>query len=79
MRVGPSIIFVVLLGILAGCSTPEEKAAKAQQESYEAQGAVAEERLKLVDEYRKCVTDSGEDALKMEACDTYLKAAEALK
>ena len=79
MRVGPSIVFIVLLGVLAGCSTPEEKAAKAEQQSYEAQSAVAEERLKLIDEYRECVIDAGEDTLKMEGCDTYLKAADALK
>jgi hypothetical protein len=79
MKVGLSIITIVLLGVLTGCASPEEKAAKAQQQSYEAQGAVAKERLKLVDQYRDCVTASGDDAVRIEACDSYLKAAEALK
>lgn len=66
----------LLLSIAAlavfGCSSPQDRA-------YEAQEQVHEERLKLVAEYRKCVEEAGDDKLKAEACDQYLKAAEALK
>ena len=79
MRFCKTLIGVTCLGLLAACSSPEEDAAKAQKRSYDAIGAVAEERLKLVDEYRDCVADSGSDAQKIEACDTFLRAAEALK
>ncbi len=79
MRLYKVLVYVTCLGLLAACSSPEEDAAKAQKRSYDALGAVAEERLKLVDEYRDCVGASGGDELKVEACDSYLRAAEALK
>lgn len=70
-----------LLGLLllalttAGCGGGAERA---QKGAYKAQQNVAEERLKLVDKYQQCVKDAGDDTQKVEACDTYLKAAEAL-
>ena len=79
MRFSKALVCVTGLGFLAACSTPAEDAAKAQKRSYDATGAVAEERLKLVDEYRDCVGASAGDELKVEACDSYLRAAEALK
>ncbi len=69
----------VLMGLLTACSSPEEDAAKAQKRSYDALGAVAQERLELVDKYQTCVEEAAGDNLKIEACDTYLRAAEALK
>ena len=71
---------IASLGLLTACSSsPEERAAKAKQRSYEAYEEVARERLRLVDLYRDWVTDAGADAVKVEACDSYLRAAEALK
>lgn len=69
----------ILVGLLAGCASPEEKAAKAQERSYQAQESVAKRRLKLVDQYQACVKDAGGDKQKAAACDSYLRAAEALK
>jgi hypothetical protein len=54
------------------CSNPQKKA-------YRAQEAVHKERLKLVDEYKKCLQKAGDNKAKTEACDQYLRAAEALK
>jgi len=67
-------IFVLafVVGLTLACSTPQERAYKAQEK-------VHSERLKLVDEYKKCVENAGTDNVKIEACDRYLKAAEALK
>ena len=65
-----SLAFV--LGLTLACSTPQERAYKAQEN-------VHKERLKLVDEYKKCLEKAGTDNEKIEACDRYLKAAEALK
>lgn len=73
------VICASVLGLLAACSTPEKDAARAQKRSYEAQEDVAKERLKLVEEYQDCVEDAEGDALRIEACDSYLRAAEALK
>jgi len=69
-------IYIFLLAFAVGmtlaCSTPQDKAYKAQEK-------VHKERLKLVDEYQKCLKKAGEDKEKIEACDQYLRAAEALK
>ena len=73
------LVCVVSMGLLAACSSPEKDAARAQERSYEAQENVALERLKLVEKYQVCVKDAGADTLKIEACDSYLRAAEALK
>ena len=67
-----SVIVTFLVLAVMACSSPQDKA-------YKAQGAIHNERLKLVDEYKKCVKESGTDNVKVEACDQYLKAAEALK
>ena len=67
------------LALLAACSSPQDKAADAQKGSYEAQERVAKQRLDLVNQYQKCVKDAGDNQQKAAACDSYLKAAEALK
>ena len=66
-------------GLFAACSTPQERAADAQAGASEAQQKVAEERLKLVNKYQTCVKEAGADQQKAAACDSYLKAADALK
>ncbi len=75
------LVAVIAVATVSACSspTPEERAARAKQQSYEAQTGIAKERLRLVDQYRDCVIEAGEDIVKVEACDSYLKAAEALK
>jgi len=62
---------VVAVGALAACSSPQDRAAKAQEGAYDAQQKVAQERLKLVEKYQAC--------MKAAACDSYLKSADALK
>jgi uncharacterized protein YcfL len=57
---------------LLGCSSPQDRA-------YDAQEKVHKERLALIEQYQACLKDAGNDPLKTEACDQYLKAAEALK
>ena len=65
------LIFIVLLLTFA-CSNPQDRAYKAQE-------GIHKERLKLVDQYQKCIKKAGPDKAKVEACDQYLRAAEALK
>ena len=69
-------ISVVVLG---ACSSPADRASKAQEQSFKAQGNIATERLDLVAKYQDCVEKASNDRQKIEACDSYLKAAEALK
>ena len=66
------LLLPILALTLASCSSHQDKAYKAERK-------VHEERLKLIDEYRACLKKSGENKEKIEACDQYLKAAEALK
>ncbi len=68
-----------VIGLLAACSSPQEDAAKAQAGAFEAQEKVAKQRLELVEKYQTCVDEAAGDQLKIDACDSYLKAAEALK
>ena len=79
MRRFQILICIVFLGFLAACSTPEKDAARAQKRSYEAQEDVARQRLDLVVKYQDCVKNAAGDALMVEACDSYLRSAEALK
>jgi outer membrane biogenesis lipoprotein LolB len=62
--------------MLAGCGSSAERA---QKNAYKAQQNVSEERLRLVEQYQDCIKDAGDDAQKAEACDHYLRAADALK
>jgi outer membrane biogenesis lipoprotein LolB len=66
------IVLSFVAFVLLSCASPQDRA-------YEAQEQVHKERLKLIDEYQECRNKAGDDKLKTEACDQYLKAAEALK
>ena len=70
---------VTLIALLTACSTPQDRAADAQKGAYNAQEQVAKARLQLVEKYQACVKDAGGNQQKAAACDSYLKAAEALK
>ncbi len=63
--------FIVALALLS-CVSPQDRA-------YEAQEGVHNERLELIEKYQECLKEAAGDNLKTEACDQYLKAAEALK
>jgi hypothetical protein len=79
MRCLQILICIVFMGLLAACSNPQKDVARAQERPYEAREDVARQRLELVDKYQQCVKNAAGDALKVEACDSYLRAAETLK
>jgi outer membrane biogenesis lipoprotein LolB len=66
------IILCIVTFVLAGCSSSQDKAYKAQE-------GVHKQRLELVDKYQKCMEEAGDDAMKADGCEQYLKAADALK
>ena len=71
MRLFVILTFAFLAGGLAACSSsPQDRAAKAQERAYQAREEAVQQRLRLVDKYKDCV---------VEACDSYLRAAEALR
>jgi hypothetical protein len=61
-----------VVGISTGCASSQTKA-------YRAQEKVHSQRLQLIENYKKCLEKAGEDQVKVEKCDRYLKASEALK
>lgn len=68
-----------VIALLTGCSSPQERAADAQASASKAQEEVANRRLQLVDQYQSCIKDAAGNQQKAAACDSLLKAAEALK
>ena len=79
MRYVTVVACAMLMGFAGACSSPNKDAARAQERSHKAQEEVAKERLRLVDKYQSCVKKASGDVEKIEACDSYLRAAEALK
>ncbi len=67
------VILLVMFSLtVLGCTSSQDKAYQAQEE-------VHKERLALIEKYQKCLDAAGGDDAKVETCDQYLKAAEALK
>jgi hypothetical protein len=66
------LTLALAFGIMTACSSSQDRAYKAQEK-------VHKERLELVEKYNKCMEKAGDDAQKKEACEQYLKSAEALK
>ena len=64
-------VFAVIL-MITGCGSAERKANKSIAN-------VNDERLSLIADNEKCIKKAGEDEAKSEACDSYLKAADALR
>ena len=65
-------LFALIVGLTLGCASSQDKAYKAQEKVYN-------ERLELVEKYQQCLKEAGDDKVKAEVCEQYLKAAEALK
>ena len=66
------LFYVLPVLLLAGCATPEERAAAAQEE-------ITEKRMELIEQHQDCVKDAKGDQQKIDACQHYLKEAEALR
>jgi len=75
-------IIIVIIGFALvftiSCSGAERQAQRADRRHSDSATAVNKERLKLIDDYKKCIDKAGADQEKSEKCDSYLKAAEAL-
>ena len=69
VRIFVLVLVVVTMGACGG----------AERKAHQAEADVRNERFRLVEKYQKCVKKAGEDSAKVDACDSYLKAADALK
>ncbi|MDX1430983.1 MAG: hypothetical protein R3286_00920 [Gammaproteobacteria bacterium] len=65
-------VLVAVLVATAGCTSAEERAARADAQ-------IKEERLNTLAEYKECVRDADGKSDKLRTCDALLKAVEALK
>jgi hypothetical protein len=79
MRLASMLACSGSFALVSACGSAERDAARAQERAYEAQERVAEQRLELVEKYQDCVEDAGGNQAKAAACESYLKAADALK
>jgi hypothetical protein len=73
MKVKPCVCVLAITLLIAGCGGNAER-----RESKSA-AAINNERISLIRSYEKCLKKAGDDEVKSEACDTYLKSAEALR
>ncbi len=72
MRKLISIFFVLAMSGFVGCTTGAERAAEADAD-------FKEERLKILKKYQDCVEEHHGDAKKLQSCEHYLKAIDAMK
>jgi len=79
MKLVKTLIVVFFVVMVVACGHRERQAHKATRKASDYQSKIAQERLNLVEDYKKCIKTAGEDKNKIEACDSYLKAAESLK
>jgi len=67
-----TIVSVLVIAVLvAACGSGQRKVNKSE-------AAINEERLSLIEDYKKCVKKAGKDEAKLEACESYRKAADSL-
>jgi len=79
MKSVKALIIVCVVVMVVACGGSARRANRATAKSADSQSKIAQERLKLVEDYKKCIKKAGEDKNKIEACDSYLKAAESLQ
>jgi len=72
MRKIISIIFIVAMSALVGCTSGAERAAEADAD-------LKEERLKILQKYQDCVDQHKDDEKMLKSCEHYLKAIESTK
>ena len=72
MKLMRIFLVVIVAGMMIACGSAERKANKSQAE-------INKERIKLIEEYQKCMKKAEGDKDKEAGCEQYLKAAEALK
>jgi hypothetical protein len=72
MKLMRIFLVVIVAGMMIACGSAERKANKSQAE-------INKKRIKLSEEYQKCMKKAEGDKDKEAGCEQYLKAAEALK
>lgn len=77
MKYFAGVLALLLIFSVVACSSPEDRAALAKEQSLQADTKLKEERLKMLEEYRECV--KSKPSSEAEDCDYLLKAIEAVQ
>ena len=78
MSVLKTIFFaIVASSLIAACSSAEKRAYKSQTEANKSQTELNERKMKIVDDYEKCVKKS-DKAEELAKCEALLKGAQGL-
>ena len=72
MKLMRIFLVVIVAGMMLACQSAERRHTKSQTE-------LNKEKVKLSQEYQKCMKKADGDKEKEAECEKYLKAAEALK
>jgi len=72
MKLMRILMVVIVAGMMLACGSAEKKANQSQAE-------INKERVRLTNEYQKCMKKAEGDKDKEAQCEQYIKAAEALK
>ena len=73
------IILVALLTVLLSVSACGCLGGGAERKAHRSQAEVNKEKVKLSEQYQKCMKKAGADEEKQAECEQYLKASEPLK
>src|SRR3546814_16158427 len=66
------VVYLLSLLLLSACASPEDRAARADEE-------VSQQRLQLIEQHQPCVDEAAGAAQTVDACEVYTREAEALK
>ncbi len=71
-------VAVIVVSLMTACSSAEKRAYRSQTESNQSQTELNERKMKIVDNYEKCIekSSSEEDRAK---CEALLKGAQGLQ
>jgi len=72
MKLMRIFLVVIVAGMMSACQSAERRETRSKTE-------LNKEKIKLSEEYQKCVKKAEGDKDKEAECEKYLKAAEALK
>jgi len=72
MKVKQCVCVLAITVLVVGCGSAQRKVNKSE-------AAVNKKSLSLIEDYEKCIKKAGDDPEKAEPCESYRKAAEALK
>lgn len=72
MKLMKIFLIVIVVGMMSACGSAEKNVQKSEAE-------INKQKIKISEEYQKCIKEAEGDKDKEAACEQMLKASEALK